>query len=685
MNTSYLELRKLIFEKKQDITDKELFTSKAYQNYLERMAESMTERYQRKIKVKNEWNMGIDAELASIDNSKITLNCCNYISTTFQERSKRNESLIGILAHEVAHVLFSDFSLLNLCNERICSGWLYPEVSLQSHANYKEISYLLQKKNKDFNKAVAQIINTIQNIIEDVYIELMICRTYPGLAQYILINRQIMLRTFIPIEREVQEHHTSYSIMHNLLLYYAFTKKINSSGEYKGIYTQLLQECIPIIDKAVITCDSMKRFQAAIEIFIVIWSCIKDTLPEQNQQRKKSKGQDDVDGQKQDNSSGESQEKSSLSAKEIIANVISNSKDRKNKRGNTQIPKGIGKPIEQKIKEEELVGEQDRIQKVLQKQKEDINECNSTSTDNILNSILEKIAQEQVYSVKEKELLEVLQKDCKHTDISGHYPNLEIKLNRVLQVSDILKENYKQSKNQFELFAKQLERKVKPILEEKQESGRLNGYYSGSHINMRTVYRNNNQYFYRNKLPQETSLAVALLVDESGSMNGKRIAAAQQTSHILYEFCSRMKIPIFVAGHSYITKVEISIYAEYNSIDCMDKYRIMNMSSKNAGNHDGAAIRYVIKRLKEREEETKLFFLISDGLPSAYPGGQQEGEADLHKLWKEYTNQGILFFAAAIGSDKDRINRIYGDGFLDITDLSKLPMYLVNLLTKYLI
>ena len=49
-----------------------------------------------------------------------------------------------------------------------------------------------------------------------------------------------------------------------------------------------------------------------------------------------------------------------------------------------------------------------------------------------------------------------------------------------------------------------------------------------------------------------------------------------------------------------------------------------------------------------------------------------------------YTNKGILMFAAAIGDDKPNIQRIYKDGFLDITDLHKLPANLTRLISQYI-
>jgi hypothetical protein len=42
-----------------------------------------------------------------------------------------------------------------------------------------------------------------------------------------------------------------------------------------------------------------------------------------------------------------------------------------------------------------------------------------------------------------------------------------------------------------------------------------------------------------------------------------------------------------------------------------------------------------------------------------------------------------LFIAAAIGDDKENIQRIYGDAFLDIADLGKLPVTLTTLVKKH--
>lgn len=42
-------------------------------------------------------------------------------------------------------------------------------------------------------------------------------------------------------------------------------------------------------------------------------------------------------------------------------------------------------------------------------------------------------------------------------------------------------------------------------------------------------------------------------------------------------------------------------------------------------------------------------------------------------------------FAAAIGDDREVIEKIYGDGFLNISDLKKLPANIVRLVERYIV
>ena len=118
--------------------------------------------------------------------------------------------------------------------------------------------------------------------------------------------------------------------------------------------------------------------------------------------------------------------------------------------------------------------------------------------------------------------------------------------------------------------------------------------------------------------------------------------------------------------------VELFSYAEFDGFDNDDKYRLMDIGARGC-NRDGAALRYVAERLAKRPEAVKLLILVSDGQPSDMGYSGTAAEEDLRGIKQEYQRKGIIFVAAAIGNDKPNIERIYGDSFLDITDLKQLP------------
>ena len=101
-------------------------------------------------------------------------------------------------------------------------------------------------------------------------------------------------------------------------------------------------------------------------------------------------------------------------------------------------------------------------------------------------------------------------------------------------------------------------------------------------------------------------------------------------------------------------------------------------------NRDGAALRFVAEQLVKRSEELKILILVSDGQPADVGYGGTAAEEDLSGIKREYQRKGVLFVAAAIGDDKQNIERIYGDSFLDITDLNQLPAKLTAVVKRHI-
>lgn len=85
-----------------------------------------------------------------------------------------------------------------------------------------------------------------------------------------------------------------------------------------------------------------------------------------------------------------------------------------------------------------------------------------------------------------------------------------------------------------------------------------------------------------------------------------------------------------------------------------------------------------------REEEIKLLILISDGNPRENNYFGETAKLDLQNVKRNLERKGVKMFAAAIDDDRQKIEEIYQDGFLNISDLKAMPLKLAGLLTNYL-
>lgn len=286
----------------------------------------------------------------------------------------------------------------------------------------------------------------------------------------------------------------------------------------------------------------------------------------------------------------------------------------------------------------------------------------------------------------EQELTEELQKTADEINYGNAHAGIHVTVHRMNTVSDFLIREYSQIATPLLRASKRLQNSILPLLKDEAEGGKQKNLMFGKRLDMRVLHREDGTIFTRTRLPNdEQRLAVGLLVDESGSMDwGDRITHARKTAIVLYDFCISLGIPITIYGHSTgYDDVDLYSYAEFDSLDASDRYRLMDMSAR-GGNRDGAALRFVAEHLAKRPETRKLLIIISDGQPAAGGYSGTAAEADLRGIKKEFQKRGVITFAAAIGDDKENIRRIYKDGFLDITRLEDLPKNMTQLVKQYL-
>jgi len=251
----------------------------------------------------------------------------------------------------------------------------------------------------------------------------------------------------------------------------------------------------------------------------------------------------------------------------------------------------------------------------------------------------------------------------------------------IVNTSNEKNEQWQKAKPVVDRFVARSIHNVEKAFEEKQNGGIQNGLYFGDDLNFSELYRKDLKIFQKKKLPEPTlDAAVAILVDQSGSMSGSKIATARTMALVMQGISSKLKMPSGIYGHSCrgiqngSIVTELSVYQEFSQK--ADPSRIMGMQTGGC-NRDGYALRFVADRLQRRPEKTKILFFICDGQPASSNGYDGDiAKADLQSIHRQLRRQGIVLVVAAIDENKEEIKEIYGDAFLNITHLNLLPQIL---------
>ncbi len=670
-------IRKLINEEKNNISDEALFGSMRYREYLQKIVNGIL--LKNKLKTNINVITSFGSGVSCTDSKFIEIDTGCRIAMSFPMRYLKSESIVGILGHELGHILYTDFSELNKYFENLENGNLYPNIDKDSLdddliENLNEINELLLVKNIATIKVLGEIGSSINNILEDVYVNTLVCKSYPGsFKKGIIMNNIRAFEKSLPIQEQIDKEFKEISIITNILISYAILGRVNNLGDYEGEYLEFLDECIPIIDNSVLDNNATVRFQATNEILIRAWKWIKPLIDETK-----------------DNEEALKKVMEELSEQVEKISVLPIGTTKKD---------GAAEELEvdDKINSEEI----EEINKSLielEKTDEITSEGTGTITHKIgyestykepnsknLEKILDEMAFEKVSVSEERKLSEELQKYSNDIRYGNAHKDVDININRKVVITDRMKDDYFRLSEKLIPISKRLQKHILPILKESKSTKVLRNQISGKRIDMKSVIQDNSRYFSSKQIPNTHDLAIGILIDESGSMSYEgRIEISLLTAILLEDFCGSLEIPTIIYGHTEVwNTVELFSYSEFDSIDNNDKFRLMDIRAR-SGNRDGCAIRYVCERLLTRDEDIKLMIIISDGQPSATGYSGTEAEADIRGIKREYENKGITMFAAAIGDDKDSIQRIYKNGFLDISNIDDLPKRLATLITKHI-
>ena len=239
-------------------------------------------------------------------------------------------------------------------------------------------------------------------------------------------------------------------------------------------------------------------------------------------------------------------------------------------------------------------------------------------------------------------------------DRSSTHKGHSIDVKREVEVTPSNIKLYGEMMEDVSQYSKRLAKLMQQELKDLQDGDVRRNRMYGRDIVASEMWRPDCRFFSDTKLPQDLpDMAVSVLVDQSGSMYGQRMGAAMKATMLLHDFAERVHVPVAVYGHNVTMhgRVNLFVYTDFLKAGKRDKYRLAKLSTGGC-NRDGAALEVVAKDIKDIVARNR--------------------------------RRGVEIVAAAIGDDKEYLKKIYGDQFLDITDLSTFPKAMVKIVKKRL-
>ena len=628
-----------------------------------------------------------DNKVAYTDGNVINISYNNDITNMFADSRLKDLSLKGLLAHETAHILYTNFKVLKELMTSLSKGKLYCDSEITHKNKDKMVEFL--NKNRIVKEAIMRTVKYINNVFEDAYIEARLMKEFPHTTAVkgIRLNNSKYATTI-----DLSDSESNYETIINYLYFYLSAQKTtmpSCTDEVK----ECINNCVEICKKYVFSYSPKQRTLGSIMVLLEMWdyfeedllaSCpmvdddelnniddllelLSELLNNMNTLETSEESNSDSEGL----ANNDSTEETSVDIDEFRNEFCNDTADTSNE---SQNDSSEDNSENERASDENITvnGE---------------NNSNDNSQpidfkDNIdFDLEIKKYAKDKVDEMTDDLVANDLAVASKYCDLGKIHNGIKIKIIDVPQYSSS-QYNYDKALQQYNILSntKKMSRKIESIIKAQSYDTTFKNRQTGKKICTTSLYRPDKKFFINKQVEETISpLAVTLLVDLSGSMEGSRLHYAKLGAIQILEFCNRINVPISVYGHdSSGNTVNIYNFFNFNSSKSK-KYSLMNMKA-GKGNRDGAAIRFCCEQLDKREEK-KMFVIISDGQPAASGYVGFKAENDIHSIMKEYQKKGFIFVSASIGSDRENIRRIYGEkNVIDITDLSVLPKTLVKVI-----
>lgn len=224
------------------------------------------------VRVLNDIN---DDSVAYTDGNKITINFGN----PFGSRLRTNYPVyhifvVGLLAHELGHIFYTDFDdSIKYMNE-IGRGNIYPEKPVHKNADAFEESL----KDENNRKLIQAVAHTIDNILEDIYVNRMQSTNLGGLyARGIALGNKLVADEAPTVEKQKENENSDFTIIMNL-----FLSRIKSGvayyGKYESDYRDKVENLMSVAVGYIFGNNHQNRCRGSNVIMCELWDELSEML-----------------------------------------------------------------------------------------------------------------------------------------------------------------------------------------------------------------------------------------------------------------------------------------------------------------------------------------------------------------------------------------------------------------------
>ena len=555
----------------------EILCSPEMANYLTNIAQVVSGVYDATTRVQLVYDENQDM-IAFMNKSTIVVNVNNTLMHFFGSLDKKIMCSVGLTTHEAAHKRHLDLPRLEEINKlRLKGKWPTSTPTGTDPYVVAEIEEAIADKSKNsvIAKIFAQIAWDINNIIADVHDENAVSEEFPGMPAKSLAYPQVAMYELVPVfEDEIKkpmDKKERLSFMLSLILRYArfHDVKIDTDDCWENEFVLKLVECMDYIDDAIDEDNIDKRQESINEILVICWPFIKEAIEEMKEESEKAgDGDGEGDGSTSEELLKKLLEALSESASESRSATPTGLPKRKDSKSAAETKEKGEKEDKGSDGAEGEKGTESAEEKLKKASKSAPKIDETEAAKKAAEKLTEEVAERKAMESEEKKRASDISAEIKSVDAEGH-AGIHVMAKRKVTVTDDMKELYNSIAEELLPISKAMQRQVKQVLKD-DEGGKSYGHIYGKSLEGRSLARLDGKYFSKTKLPSNSPrLAVAVLVDESGSMCGPREEAARKAAILLEDFTRGLNIPTMICGHSTEGTKTFALYSyvEFDKID----------------------------------------------------------------------------------------------------------------------